>query len=155
MKKTVLIIVVLFLSSFTGLQVSYDIDNQPDSFDWLLGSWERVNDPPGKRTFEYWEKSTDAVYKAMACTLKNGDTIWKERISLFRKGDDWHFEVKIKNELSGTVFKVTKIGKFNFSCENSENDFPKKIEYTLVDSGLKASISGGGDQVDFNFKKMH
>ena len=138
MKKSVLIIVVLFLSSFTSLHEPYVIANQSLSFDWLLGSWERVNDPPGKQTFEYWEKSTDSLYKGMACTLKNGDTIWKERIHLYSVAKNWHFEVFVKNESKGTIFMITEIGQTDFTCENAQNEFPKKIEYKLVDSGLKA-----------------
>ena len=50
---------------------------------------------------------------------------------------------------------ITEIGQTDFTCENAQNEFPKKIEYKLVDSGLKASISGGGDKVDFDFKRKH
>lgn len=155
MKKTALIIVVLFISSFTGFHQTTTIENQSESFTWLLGSWQRVNDPPGKQTFEHWEKSSEHLYQGMGCTLKDGDTIWKETIKIAKVGKDWHFEVLGQKDAFPTVFKITEIANSGFTCENAENEFPKKIEYKLVESGLKARISGGGEKVDFDFRRIH
>lgn len=154
MKKAAFIIVLLFISSFTTLQQSSGIENQSENFTWLLGSWKRVNDSEGKQTYEHWKKLTKNVYEGIGCTLKEGDTIWKESIKLHQVAKEWHFEVRGKNELKPTVFRITEIGKSSFICENEANEFPKKIEYKLVDSGLKATISGGEDKVDFNFKRI-
>jgi hypothetical protein len=154
MKKTALFIVALCISSFTVLQESHVIENQSEDFTWLLGSWQRVNDPEGKQTFEHWEKSTDGLYKGIGCTLKDGDTLWKESIKLKRVGQDWHFEVLGQKASKPTVFIVTEIGGSSFICENEANEFPKKIEYKWIESELKATISGGADKVDFNFKRI-
>jgi hypothetical protein len=44
----------------------------------LLGDWQRMNDRPGRTTFEHWSRISPSEYQGLGYTLRNGDTIFKE-----------------------------------------------------------------------------
>lgn len=152
MKTVVALILVFFLTAFVKPTV-FDLERpQNQDFSWLVGAWERTNEKEGQKTYEYWKKKKDGLLIGMGCTLKNGDTIWKENIVL-RKKDNWFFEVTGQGEDQPTIFRLTKVNHSSFTCENQENEFPKVIQYEKSATGLKAVISGGGPNITFEFKK--
>jgi hypothetical protein len=122
-------------------------------FDWLLGDWQRMNDRPGRTTFEHWSRISGSEYQGLGYTLRNGDTIFKETMKLHVDKGAWIFEVSGVNE-DPTPFLVTKKAPGSFTCENEKNEFPKYIEYSLVDNMLKARIYGAGQEVLFSFEKL-
>lgn len=125
-----------------------------DPFDWLLGDWERMNETAGKATFESWQKISKNQYNGFGFTLQNKDTVWKEHIQLIHTENNWNFEVSMKENSTPTMFKLTQIDKEKFVCENKENDFPNIIEYQKVGEKLKAKISGGGNEIPFEFNRI-
>jgi len=122
-------------------------------FNWLLGDWKRMNDRPGRSTFEHWTRISNSEYRGLGYTLRNGDTIFKEHIKLHLDKGQWIFEVSGVNE-DPTLFIVTKKAKRSFTCENEKNEFPKYIEYYLDGRKLKARIFGGDQEVEFSFTKL-
>lgn len=122
-------------------------------FDWLLGNWQRLNDRPGRSTYEHWTKISNSEYQGLGYTLRNGDTIFKEHMKLHLDKGKWIFEVSGVNE-DPTLFPVTSKTQMSFTCENKKNEFPKFIEYSLIDKKLKAKIYGGGQEVLFSFAKL-
>lgn len=122
-------------------------------FDWLLGDWKRMNDRPGRSTFEHWTRISSSEYRGLGYTLRNGDTIFKEHIKLHLDKGKWIFEVSGVNE-DPTLFLVTRKAKSSFTCENDKNEFPKYIEYYLDGRKLKARIYGDGQEVEFSFEKL-
>ena len=154
MRTLLTLLIIIFLCAFSNpIKKASKITKDAD-FSWLLGSWQRVNEKEGQQTFEYWKQASNELYVGMGCTLKEGDTIWKENIELQKVGKDWNFEVKGKGETQPTVFTLTKIEKESFVCENPENEFPKIIGYQKSDTGLSAVISGGGSDITFEFKRI-
>ena len=125
-----------------------------ESFDWLLGNWERTNEKEGRETLETWNKVTDSEYTGYGATLENGDTLWYENIKLVKSNNLWSFEVTGQGETSPTVFKLTSIEKGKFISENNLNEFPKKIEYFTNGNELKALISGDELEVAFDFERI-
>lgn len=121
---------------------------------WLLGSWERLGEKEGKRTFEYWKQNEDGEFIGMGCTLEGVDTVWKEDILLSKEKDDWKFNVIAQGDTTATSFLITHLDNKSFICENEMNEFPKKIAYTFDGKNINAVISGGGPTIPFNFKKM-
>ena len=154
MRLLLTLFTLIFLGAFSNPVIKTSKLSKDANFSWLLGSWERVNEKDGKQTFEHWKQTSKELYLGMGCTLKEGDTIWKETIELRKLGKNWNFEVKGKGELQPTVFTVTKIEKEGFVCENPENEFPKLISYKKSKTGLNAMISGGGPDITFDFKKI-
>lgn len=125
-----------------------------ENFDWLLGNWKRNNEKEGKQTFENWVKLNEHTYEGLGFTMKENDTIWKETIRLVKASDSWDFEVKGKGEIKPTIFKVTAIKDLSFICENEENEFPKKIEYSKIENKLIATVSGGDMEIPFEFSRI-
>lgn len=116
---------------------------------WLVGKWERVNEKPGKSTFDFWNKDLTAI----GFTLKESDTIFKEIMSIVTIKDTLHLKVEGVNE-KPTLFKFTQQTDTSFVCENKENEFPKKIYYFLDNQQLKCKISNEEFSVDFVYNKQ-
>ena len=150
-----LILVICFISCKQETKESSSVTKeakiQPTDFSWLVGSWKRVGEKGGKQTYETWNKEDDSTYIGMSCTLKNGDTTWREDIVLSLNEDSWDFAVSLMGNDEPTVFNLTTIEKEKFICENEANDFPKKIEYHREGKNLNAVISGGGPSIPFNY----
>ncbi len=125
-----------------------------DSFQWLLGDWERTNNQPGKTTLESWNKVSDREYKGIGVTTQDQDTVFYEDIRLSYIGDTLFLIVSTPQHKDAVQFKITSQDEYSFTAENPDNDFPKKIEYRKSDQGLKATISGGGEEIDFLFAKV-
>ena len=54
MKYSFLVVALIFISCKS------DIDNyEPQSVDWMLGSWVRVDGRSDRTTYEVWEKNGD------------------------------------------------------------------------------------------------
>lgn len=143
MKKLYFLILILLTSCNSS---------QETEFDWLLGNWERTNDAKGNTTYEYWTKKSDTEYIGLGCTLKEKDTVFKENIHLIKNKEQWVFKVIGVNE-APTLFPITSLTKTSFTCENPENEFPKKIIYTSKNGNLNAVISAGENKISFLFKK--
>lgn len=125
-----------------------------ESFDWLLGDWERTNEQVGKETFETWKKAGDNEYQGFGFTMQNLDTIWQEKIILINRHTGWNFEVTGKGESEPTIFKIINIQGERFDSENQENEFPKIISYYKEGDKLKAVISGGDIEIAFEFESV-
>ncbi len=124
------------------------------NFDWILGNWQRNNEKPDRQTYEFWNKKTGTEYIGIGFTLKENDTIWKEDIRLLKSDTHWSFEVIGEGELKPTIFKLSKIEKEGFICENQQNEFPKKIEYYKKSTKLKAIVSGEDMKIPFEFDRI-
>ncbi|NLP57584.1 DUF6265 family protein [Lutibacter sp. B1] len=129
-------------------------DNTIQKFDWMLGSWVRTNEDANKSTFEYWSKKSSEEYIGLGCTVKNGDTIFKENMRIIKIDEKWSFEVTGVNENS-TVFLITDLTENGFVSENEMNEFPKKITYYLDGEVLIAKISDKDTEIPFLFKKYN
>jgi hypothetical protein len=158
--KYLLIIITLFISvscnqsktkiSTTELLES-SIENKPFG---LVGNYERFGEKEGQKTYESWTMNEAGEFIGIGCTLKGGDTIWKENIVLSEENGEWTFDVIGLGDTTTTSFLVTLMEKNRFICVNDLNEFPKKIEYAFDGKGINAEISGGGPTIPFNFKRL-
>ncbi|WP_164675178.1 DUF6265 family protein [Anditalea andensis] len=122
-------------------------------FDWLLGSWERMNDEGENFTYETWLKIDSSTYHGVGHTLLNADTVWQEEMRLVNIAGRWNLEVFSKGDTAATVFSLTDITPEAFTSQNAENDFPKQIKYYRNEEYLKAIVSGEGMEISFDFKR--
>ena len=148
MKKILAIVLVFGLISCNSKDTPSDFN-----LDWLQGDWQRMNDKEGKQTFEHWKKISNHEYVGLGFTLQNKDTIFKENMRLLPIEGVWNLEVTGVNE-NPTLFYFSNQTKNSFVCENPNNEFPKKIEYQLLDKKLKAKVSAGEMEVAFDFEKI-
>ncbi|WP_422090489.1 hypothetical protein [Tenacibaculum ovolyticum] len=116
---------------------------------WLIGKWKRTNEKPTKSTFDFWNNDLTGI----GFTLKNSDTIFKEKMSIITIKDTLHLKIEGVNE-APTLFKFTQHSDSSFVCENQKNEFPKKIHYFLDKQQLKCKISNNEFSVDFIFDNI-
>ena len=159
MKYFFLVIIISFCLSCQQKNKSNSEDIKAititENFDWLLGKWKRINDKAGKQTYENWIKLSEGSYQGLGYTMQNSDTIWKETIRLVHTNNAWIFEVKGKDESEPTIFKLIEIKEAAFTCENEENEFPKKIKYSKSGEKLMAIISGGDIKISFEYESIN
>lgn len=148
---TFLSLVFLFCCKNSG---EIQILESKTSFDWLLGGWKRSNDKEGQVTFENWSKTHDSLYTGMSYTLQDSDTIFSEKVHLLKKGDQWSYDVELPETSLPFSFGLTQITDSSFICENPANDFPKMISYQMNGDSLFATISGGGQPINYWFGKV-
>jgi hypothetical protein len=120
-------------------------------FQFLLGDWVRINNQIGYVTFESWTKDKKDNYLGFGYTLQGEDTVFKEYMRVIYLDSAYYFEVEGVNE-EPTFFYVDKMTKNAFSCVNEENEFPKKIAYSLEKDELIARISDDSIEVKFTFR---
>jgi len=121
-------------------------------FDWMLGNWERTNNSKGTKTYEYWSKKSKDEYIGFGCTLKDKDTVFIEELSIIKINNIWNYKVVGVNE-TPTLFKFIDNTTNSFACENQQNEFPKKISYSIDEEQLKVIISDNTSEIPFLFKQ--
>lgn len=121
--------------------------------EWLVGKWTRTNPQAGESGYETWAKITDSRLTGKGVTLKGKKTIFVENLEFIIRGNDIFYTVKVTGEKQATDFKLTALSKDAFTCENPEHDFPKKISYKRIGNVIKATISGNGQSMDYNFTR--
>ena len=117
---------------------------------FLIGDWVRTNDKKGSTTYEKW----NSELKGIGFTLKEKDTSFKEILSIVNVKDTLILKVESVNK-NPTFFKFTKQTDSSFVCENSKNEFPKKIKYYLENDQLKAIVSSDEFKIEFNFERYN
>ena len=115
---------------------------------FLLGYWNRVNDKSDKKTYEIWNPD----FTGIGYTTQGKDTIFVEILSIEEINDTLFYKVVGVNK-NHTLFKFTAQTETSFTCENPDNEFPNKIQYSFEDGILKAVISAGEDSIEFVFLK--
>lgn len=154
MKRFLFIAFVFFVScNFSKSSGEKAAVNPEVNFDWLLGNWERTNEKEGRATYENWVKMSSNVYDGTGFTLQQSDTVWSENIQLIKIKGGWSFNVVGRGDSIPTQFKLIYISDGSFTCENKQNEFPKKIIYTLEGNEIKAVISSGDMEIPCDFKR--
>ena len=103
-------------------------EREENSFKWLVGDWYRINDTDGQRTFEEWQISKDGTLSGIGFTLEKNDTVFLENLAIKKIDESLSLVVTGVHE-KPTVFKLTVIEPNHLVCENSEIEFPKKLDY--------------------------
>jgi hypothetical protein len=137
-----------------NIEKKQELTGQTENFDWLLGNWKRINEEKGKETFENWVKLNETAYSGIAYTIQNDDTIFKEKMRLTKIDKNWNLSVKLSEESDSTTFKGVDHNANGFSCENIQNDFPKKIKYWKNGDRINAEISNSEMKILFEFEKL-
>ncbi len=153
MKKIILLLLVLSSYQSHSQQPSTAITQLKD-LHWLVGSWKRTNDKPGRTTIESWEKLPSHELTGRSVTLRGQDTVFVEKFNLIIKDNVLYYAADVPENKKVIYFRITEASANGFVCENPEHDFPKKINYKKGGDKLNAQISGDGKAIDFFFEKM-
>lgn len=111
--------------------------------DWLPGKWE--NKTPDGNLLEIWKKTNDSVYDGASYFIKGKDTLHFETIQLIQKGENLSYVSTIRGQNNDKPISFIHIAENEKQLvfENSKNDYPKKIVYSLITKdSLSIEISG-------------
>ena len=109
--------------------------------EWMIGTWKQEENPQ-TASYETWRKDSDQHFTGAACTIQNGDTVWKESLEIaIENGKAIYFATVPEND--GAVgFTMTGKETERVDFENPEHDFPWKITYWRGADTLYARVAG-------------
>lgn len=143
----VLLLLLLNYTAYSQEKIQKDFKK----LEWLQGTWNRTNSKSGQTGTETWALVSPEKLTGKGITMKGTDTLFMEKLDLIIKDGHIYYVANIPGNSAPVFFKLTALSGNAFTCENPENDFPKKIAYKLQDKKLKATISGGGKSIDYDF----
>jgi len=122
---------------------------------WLVGSWKRTNNKVGQTATERWIIDPEIGLRGYGVTMKGTDTLFIEKMRIV-PGDNnaLFFVADVIENPKPVYFRITAVQQNEFTCENPEHDFPKRIKYKRKTKQLDVAISGNGKVVDYTFVKM-
>lgn len=122
---------------------------------WLVGSWNRIKNKPGQTANERWIIDAEVGLRGYGVTLKGQDTVFIEKMMIV-SGDHnaLYFVADLTENPKPVYFKITSTTQNEFTCENPEHDFPKKIHYRRKAKELVVTISGNGKSIEYRFLRM-
>jgi len=123
---------------------------------WIADNWIISED--GITTNEHWEKISDSLIEGGSQTVKNGDTVFTEKLKIILKDGDIFYVAEVSHNNAPVFFKLTGALPDKAVFENPEHDFPQKITYELDNGNLHAYIEGPGkdgiwQKSDFYFNR--
>lgn len=139
-----------FLFTCAGKQVT---QHDLTQVEWLIGYWQRTNAREGVSAHERWEKISNTKLTGWGVSMRSGDTTFVERLRIVLKGDTLYYVADVVENPEPVYFKFTSITPGGFVSENPAHDFPKKIQYQLMNDTLTATTSGDGRELVFRFIK--
>ena len=163
MKKIIIVLFgILLVSCNQNKKENTTIDQQEAEnktgaldFDWLIGEWKRIDEEEGKETFENWSKDSETHYSGIGFTMQDTDTIWQERIKLIKNDGEWHLSVKAPEEKESTIFKMSEHTEKEFTCINTEIEFPNTIHYWKNGNRIHATVSNSELEISFEFERLN
>ncbi len=155
MRLFIALYIGLFLFSCTqNKKATSEVETKQhtESFEWLIGKWNRVNGNGKNETFENWVKESSTKYLGHGFVMSQQDTVWQEKMSLYKNDSDWYLGIKTPGNVDLVSFKIIEFNDLSFSAENPDHDFPKKITYRKETDRLYAFIVGDGKKIIYEFE---
>ena len=124
---------------------------------WIVDNW--INAQGETISYEHWNKINDTLFEGGSETIKNGDTVFSEKLKIIKEKNDIYYIADVKHNPAPVYFKLTEISEGKAVFENPEHDFPQRITYLLESGTLHAFIEGPNatgkwKRVDFYFNRM-
>jgi hypothetical protein len=128
-----------------------------DKLSWIIDKW--ISTDGQSTSYEHWQKVNDSSYAGASETVKNGDTVFSEKLEIVKEGDDIFYIADVKHNPAPVKFRLTFISENEAVFENPGHDFPQKIIYRHKEGNLHASIEGPGKnggwrKTDFFMNRM-
>lgn len=124
---------------------------------WIVDNW--VSQSESSTSYEHWEKTSDTLYTGGSETVKNGDTVFAEKLKIELIEGKIYYIADVAHNPAPVKFLLTEVTGNTAVFENPEHDFPQKITYINENGNLHAVIEGTGKdgktkKVDFFMQKM-
>lgn len=145
MKSIKLFFALLAMISYN----TYGQNTNLQKVDFLIGTWKME----GKEVYESWKKITNKL-QGQSYQIKNGQKHVTEKLEIKLKDKVIIYTATVfdQNEGRAIPFELKSLKKELFSFENLQHDFPKKIQYKIINKNeLFVSVLGENDS-GFSFK---
>lgn len=143
--KSLLAVSIIFFIGITGSFTPLQMPNDLSELRWLLGEWQMQK--KNGTLVETWRQKNDSTFEESSYLLKsNGETKLLEEVTIVaREGKLFYIPVVAdQNNNKPVSFEITFSSSQEFTAENAEHDFPKRIYYKLISAdSLYAKIDGG------------
>jgi len=116
-----------------------------DQLEFLIGTWK----VEGKQNYESWEKVSDIEFKGKGYRIRDGITTIFETLEIKVNDNNILYIATVpdQNEGKSVPFTLNTSIEDLFSFENPEHDFPKKIQYRVIDAQrIKVNVLGENDK---------
>jgi hypothetical protein len=139
------ILTAIFIISLT----TSCVDTRSTELDFLVGTWKREN----KELFEVWERSKPAELLGYSFRMDGNQEIVTETLVIKKKGDQFVYEATVPDQNEGRTVQFILSNETDslFSFENDDHDFPKKIQYKIIDENQIEVIVLGGENKGFSY----
>ena len=147
----------IFLASLTAACIctKAQTPSHIEDLGWLVGTWKRTNNKPGQKANERWIIDPDIGLRGYGVTMKGNDTLFIEKMRIVPGDNDaLYFVADVIENPKPVYFRISSIHQNDFTCENPEHDFPKRIVYQRKMKHLTVTISGGSKSIDYQFEKI-
>lgn len=151
MKNLKYIWFILFTIIMTDNLLTQTQDDM-NKLSWIVDRW--ISKEGASTSYEHWEKTSDVLFTGGSETVKNGDTVFAEKLKIEVIDGSIYYIADVSHNPEPVKFKLTYVTETEAVFENPQHDFPKKITYMLVEGKLHASIEGPSKKIDFVMNKM-
>lgn len=150
MTRYLTFLLILICSGITPAQTPSHIED----LGWLVGNWKRTNNKPGQKGTERWTIDPDIGLLGYGVTTTVKDTLFIEKMRIV-PGDNnaLYFVADVIENPKPVYFKITAVHQNEFTCENPQHDFPKRLHYKRKMKMLYVTVSGNGKSIDYTFEK--
>ena len=126
-----------------------------DAIDWLLGDWQ-TSQMNNKITTESWWQVSDYSFEGLGQSLHDGAIKSSESLRLVEMSDAVFYIAKVTHNPMPIAFQLTTCTREEATFENPEHDFPKRIEYSLINAQtIQVYVSDGANKgFTLNFTRV-
>ena len=145
MKVFILVLILITINSST---INSQKTNLQD-LHFLIGTWKME----GKDNYEKWIKLNDELIGKSFKMIKGQEQV-SETIEIMIQGTHIVYTPTVfdQNDAKGIPFILKLTKEKNYSFENPDHDFPKKIQYKILNKNkLLVSVLGEDDK-GFSYK---
>jgi hypothetical protein len=107
--------------------------NEIEKLSWIIDKWISLSGE--SIIYENWKKLDDTTFTGVSHTVKNGDTVFTEKLKIEKIDNDIFYTAVVAHNPGPVSFKLVELGENKAVFENPEHDFPNRIIYILKDDG--------------------
>jgi len=140
-----LAIICTLMITFTLHDARAEDARSLDKIRWILGDWVQAGEKTTAR--ESWSALHRGAFKGIGITTaaSSGKVQSEESLILAEMSGAVYYFAKVKQNKYPVPFELTSCSGEHAIFENSEHDFPKKLEYRLTTKdAMKVIVSDGG-----------
>jgi len=149
MELNIMFKIIIFLSVFFVFlpRVEAKVCDTIESLTWLVGHWSSENSK--LKINESWQRISDKTFEGSGSTysLEKNKMVSAETLRLIEMSEEVFYLAKVASNALPVAFKLTSCTANTAIFENSQHDFPKKLNYQLnQNNSMTVLVSGETDK---------